>query len=296
MFWFKKKYIITFFILPTLIFYLVYMIMPIVMSLFFSFTNYSGMGAIEFVGVENYKRLTEDPRFLISLKNTLIILVFALSFLLPGAFLMSVLLNKKMRGVNIAKAFIFSPFVIAPIVIGLIWAFILDPYKGLINMFLERVGLDFLTLQWIGGGTITPYAVGFVYTWQTLGFITVVFLAGLKFISKDIYEAGLIDGATPRQELFYITIPLLKETFIINVILIITGCFKIFELVVQLTGGGPNHLSEVLVTYMYFASFQQSQYGYGMAISVAIFLISVVVFSFYLFVMMRRERQEDKKG
>jgi len=115
--------------------------------------------------------------------------------------------------------------------------------------------------------------------------------SGLKFISKDIYEAGLIDGTTPMQELRYITIPLLRETFIINTILIITGCFKIFELVIQLTGGGPNHLSEVLVTYMYFTAFQQSQYGYGMAMSVVIFLISVVTFSFYLFIMMRREKQ-----
>jgi len=291
MFWFRKKYIILFLITPTLIFYLVYMLMPIFMTVFFSFTDYSGMGAIDFIGLENYKRLTTDPRFFISLKNTFIILIFALLVLLPGAFFLSVLLNKKIRGVNIFKALIFSPFVIAPIVVGLIWTFILDPYKGLINMFLERIGLDFLALQWIGGKTITPYAVAFVYTWQSLGFVTVIFLAGLKFISKDIYEAGLIDGTTPRQELFYITIPLLKETFIINIVLIITGCFKIFELVVQLTGGGPNHLSEVLVTYMYFSAFQQSQYGYGMAISVAIFVISVIVFSFYLFVIMRRERK-----
>jgi len=133
--------------------------------------------------------------------------------------------------------------------------------------------------------------MGVLYTWQNLGFITIIFIAGLKIIPKEINEASMIDGATPRQELFYITIPLLKETFIINIVLIVAGSFKIFEIIVQLTGGGPNYLSESLITYMYFITFQQSQYGYGMVIAIVTFLISIIFFSFYLIIIMRRDKE-----
>jgi len=278
-------------LLPTLTLYVLYMIIPIIMSLFFSFTGYSGIGKIDFSGLENYIKMLRDPLFFNSLKNTFIILGFAFFILLPCAFLLSLLLNKKMKGINIAKSLIFSPAIIAPIIVGLIWTFILDPYKGLLNMFLERVGLDFLALQWIGGKTLSPYSMGVVYTWQNLGFITIIFIAGLKIIPKEINEASMIDGATPRQELFYITIPLLKETFIINIVLIVAGSFKIFEIIVQLTGGGPNYLSESLITYMYFITFQQSQYGYGMVIAIVTFLISIIFFSFYLIIIMRRDKE-----
>lgn len=291
MFWLSKKHIAILLMLPTLLLYVLYIIIPIIMAFFYSFTKFSGIGEPEFVGLKNYARLLRDPLFLVSLKNTFIILAVSFILLLVGSFLLAVLLNTEIKGASAAKALIFSPAIIAPIVVGLIWLFILDPYTGLINMFLEKVGLDFLALQWIGGVTLTPYVIGVVYTWQVLGFITTIFIAGLKLIPKDIYEAASIDGANPRQELFFITIPMLKQTFLINVVLIITGCFKTFEVVYQLTGGGPNYLSEVLVTYMYKTSFHLSEYGYGMSIAVVTFLLSIMFFSVYLLVIMKRKEE-----
>jgi len=291
MFWLSKKHIAILLMLPALLLYVLYIIIPIIMAFFYSFTKFSGIGEPEFVGLKNYARLLKDPLFLVSLKNTFIILAVSFVLLLVGSFLLAVLLNTKIKGANAAKALIFSPAIIAPIVVGLIWSFILDPYTGLINMFLKKVGLDFIALKWIGGVTLTPYVIGVVYTWQVLGFITTIFIAGLKLIPQNIYEAASIDGANPRQELFFITIPMLKQTFLINVVLIITGCFKIFEVVFQLTGGGPNHFSEVLVTYMYNTSFQYSEYGYGMSIAVVTFLLSIMFFSVYLLVIMKRKEE-----
>ena len=291
MFLFSKKYIKIFLILPTFLLYITYIILPVFMAFYYSFNKFSGIGKPEFIGFENYIRLSTDHIFVNSLKNTFIILGVSFILLLVGAFLIAILLNKNFKGVNIFKSLIFSPYIIAPIVVGLIWTFILDPYRGLINTFLRNIGFGSLALQWIGGISLTPYVVGIVYSWQTLGFITVIFIAGLKLIPQDIYEAALIDGANPRQSLFYITIPMLKQTFIINIILIITGCFKIFELIYQMTGGGPNRLSEVLVTYMYRVAFTDGQYGYGMSIAVVAFFLSTIFFSTYLFIIFKRSEE-----
>lgn len=282
MIWLSKRRNIFLLIFPTLVLYLGYIIFPIIVSFYYSFTKYSGIGRPVFVGLKNYRVLWEDSLFWIALKNTLISLGVSFVFLLPGSFLLALLLNKALKGVNLLKALNFAPSIIAPILVGLIWVFILDPKIGFINQFLIKIGFGDWTQQWIGGTTLTPYTVGFVFTWQQLGFIATIFVAGLKTIPQDMYEASSIDGANRLQQLFFITIPLLKETFKINIVLIITGVFKIFETVLMLTGGGPNHLSDVLVTYMYYVTFTLGQYGYGMAIATVTLLLTILFSFMYL--------------
>lgn len=176
----------------------------------------------------------------------------------------------------------FTPYIIAPILVGTIWMFILDPKIGLVNGLLCNIGLDSWQQDWIGGKTLTPYSVGIVYTWQSIGFYATIFLAGLKTISRDLYEVASVEGANFRQRLLYITIPLLKETIIINMVLMITGALKIFEIVYQLTNGEPNHLSDVVVTYMYYITFKRMKYGEGMAIAMVILIISVIISFAYI--------------
>jgi raffinose/stachyose/melibiose transport system permease protein len=210
------------------------------------------------------------------------VLVVSIVLLLPGSFMLALLLNTKIRGGDAVKAFNFAPSIIAPILVGLIWVFILDPQMGLINVLLRAVGLDQWALSWIGGKSLTPYSVGVVFVWQQIGFLGTIFLAGLKMIPNDVYEASSIDGAGKLQQLFRITIPMLNETIKINVVLIITGVFKIFETVLLLTNGGPNHLSEVMVTYMYNITFTSGEYGYGMSIAAVTFLLTMVFSLVYL--------------
>lgn len=269
-------------LLPTLLVYLVYIILPVIVSFYYSFTTYTGIGKAEIVGIKNYVTLWHDTLFWISLKNTLIVLIVSITLLLPGAFLLALLLNVKIKSGNAIKALNFAPSIIAPILVGLIWVFILDPQMGLINVFAKSLGLNQLALQWIGGKTLTPYSVGIVFTWQMIGFLATIFLAGLKMIPRDIYESSSIDGAGKLQQLFSITIPMLNETIKINVVLIITGVFKIFETVLLLTNGGPNHLSEVLVTYMYNVTFTSGEYGYGMSIATVTFLLTMVFSLVYM--------------
>lgn len=282
MIWLSKRRYIFGLLLPTLLVYVAYMILPVIVSFYYSLTEYSGIGAARFAGLDNYSRLVSDSLFWISLKNTMIVLGVSVAVLLPGSFLLALVLNAKFRGGNTVKALNFAPSIIAPILVGLIWVFILDPQMGLANVLLRAIGLDRLALPWIGGKSLTPYSVGLVFAWQQVGFLATIFLAGLKMIPHDLYESGSIDGAGKMQQLLRITIPMLRETVKINVVLIITGVFKVFETVLQLTNGGPNHLSEVLVTYMYNITFSSGEYGYGMSLATITFLLTMAFSLVYL--------------
>jgi raffinose/stachyose/melibiose transport system permease protein len=282
MIWLSKRRNIMLMLFPALLVYLSYIVLPVFISFYYSFTQYTGIGIAKYVAFHNYQLLIHDPFFWTALKNTFIVLAVALVVLLPGSFLLALLLNRSMKGGNILKALNFAPSIVAPILIGLIWVFILDPQIGLINVFFAKMGMDNLMQEWIGGKTLTPYSVGIVFSWQQLGFIATIFLAGMKMIPADVYESSSIDGASKMQQLLYITIPMLNETFKINIILIITGVFKVFETVFVLTNGGPNHLSDVLVTYMYNTTFASAEYGYGMAIAVVTFLLTMIFSLVYL--------------
>jgi len=282
MIWLSKKRNLLFMLLPTVVLYACYVLLPIAISFYYSLTKFSGIGKPKFIGFGNFARLLGDDYFWISLKNTLIVLGVEFVFLLPAAFAVALLLNKSIKGVTALKAINFSPMVIAPILVGLVFVFILDPHMGFLNMLMKKAGLDAFALPWIGGKALSPYSIGFVHSWQTLGLLMTIFLAGLKMIPKDVYESSSIDGATAWQQLRYITVPMMNESFKIGAVLIITGVFKIFEIVIQLTGGGPNHLSETLVTYMYSMTFANGQYGYGMALAVVTFLLAVAFSAAYL--------------
>ena len=209
--------------------------------------------------------------------------------LLILSFLLANLLNKKIRGTGISKALIFSPAIIAPIICGIIWVYILDPNIGLVNGFLKSIGMGNLKQNWIGGDTLTPYSMAIIYFWQQLGYLTTIFVAGLKMIPGDVLEAAMIDGTSESQRIIYVIIPLMKSNISTVAVLIITGVFKIFEIVQQTTGGGPNHLSETLVTYSYSTTFSSGDYGYGMSLATTTFVISLVIVGVYNYIFMNKK-------
>ena len=211
----------------------------------------------------------------------MIMFVLAFVLLLTLSFLIALLLNNKLRAVDFSKALIFSPAIIAPIIVGIIWVYILDPNIGIINNILDAIGADAFKQQWIGGEILSPYSIAIIYFWQQLGYLVTIFIAGLKMIPGDILEAVKIDGANAIQEIRYVTIPMMRTTISTVAVLIITGVFKIFEIVQQTTGGGPNHLSETLVTYSYSQTFSSGDYGYGMSLATVTFLISLIITAIY---------------
>ena len=291
MYWLSKKRYKIMRMLPSLILYTIFIILPIGMAVFYSFTKYTGLGKAKLNGITNYIRLFNDKLFWTSLKNTMIMFALAFVLLLTLSFLLANLLNKKIRGTGISKALIFSPAIIAPIICGIIWVYILDPNIGLVNGFLESIGMGNLKQNWIGGDTLTPYSMAIIYFWQQLGYLTTIFVAGLKMIPGDVLEAAMIDGTSESQRIIYVIIPLMKSNISTVAVLIITGVFKIFEIVQQTTGGGPNHLSETLVTYSYSTTFSSGDYGYGMSLATTTFVISLVIVGVYNYIF-NKKREE----
>ena len=281
MHWLSKKRYKVGLMLPTLLVYSIFIILPIAIAVYYSFTKYSGIGKPRFTGLKNYIRLFQDELFWVSFKNTMIMFILAFVLLLTLSFLIALLLNNKLRAVDFSKALIFSPAIIAPIIVGIIWVYILDPNIGIINNVLDAIGADAFKQKWIGGETLSPYSIAIIYFWQQLGYLVTIFIAGLKMIPGDILEAVKIDGANAVQEIRYVTIPMMRTTISTVAVLIITGVFKIFEIVQQTTGGGPNHLSETLVTYSYSQTFSSGDYGYGMSLATVTFLISLIITAIY---------------
>jgi len=279
-------------ILPSILVYSVYIMLPIVIAAYYSLTKYSGIGKPKFIGLLNYERMLADKVFWISFQNTMIMLLIAFALLLPISFLLALLLNSKLKCADLSKAFIFSPAIIAPIIVGIIWVYILDPNIGIINNVLDAIGASGWKQKWIGGEKLSPYSIAIIYFWQQLGYLTTIFIAGLKMIPEDILEAAKIDGASSSQKVRYITIPMMKSTISSVAVLIITGVFKVFEIVEQTTGGGPNHLSETLVTYSYTQTFDSSNYGYGMSLATVTCIISLVITGIYSVLTRARERRE----
>ena len=271
MHWLSKTRYKVGFLIPTLAVYVVFIILPIGIAVAYSFTKYSGIGKARFNGIDNYVRLIKDDIFWKSLANTAIIFVVASVLLLVLSFLLALLLNNKLAFADTSKALVFSPAIIAPIIVGIIWVYILDPKIGVINDILRAIGAGNLAQQWIGGTTLSPSSIAFIYFWQQLGYLTTIFIAGLKMIPEEVMEAVRVDGANA----------MMRSTISTVIVLIITGIFKIFEIVLQTTGGGPNHVSETLVTYSYSMTFQSGEYGYGMSIATVTFLVSLAITGIY---------------
>jgi len=289
MHWLSKKKNLIIMMMPTLTIYTVYIVAAVFIAVYYSLTKYSGIGKPVFYGIKNYMRVFEDRFFWISLKNTFIVLVISLIFLTVLGFLIANIFRVKRRGNNLSKALVFSPAIISPIIVGIIWLYILDPEIGLLNSVLQSLGLESWMQMWIGGTVLSPYMYAIVFIWRQLGYITTIFVAGLNMIPGEVYESAEIDGASGWQRMFHITIPMVRGTITIVMLLVITGVFKIFEFIVQLTNGGPNHLSESLVTYSYNITFLNGEYGYGMALAMITFVITLILSALYNFATRDKE-------
>ncbi len=286
MVWVSSRWKIALMLGPALVLFTGFFVYPVGYAVAYSFTNSAGFGGAKFVGLDNYTALLDDSFFWQSLRNTVIILVVSLVVLIPASFALALLLRQRIKFGGALRALVFGPAIIAPILVGLIWVFLLDPKIGLLNRLLEPLGIG--PIHWIGGNSLTPYSVSLVFIWSSIGFAMTIFYAGLQLVPNDVLEAAKLDGATSWQQLRHVTIPMMRETFAIVTVLLITNVFKIFELVYMLTGGGPVHRSETLVSYMYFVTFTNQRYGSGMSIAVVIFVLGALTSLAYLAAARRR--------
>lgn len=273
---FYKKRHFWLLVFPMMLFFTVFMIYPVIANIAYSFTNAHGAFQPEFHGVENYKRLLEDPYFGKAILNTLTVVVVLVITIVPMSFFLAYVLNRQTKLNNACKTIIFLPYVLSGALIALIWYFLLNPSTGLINNFLEMIGLGVLRQQWINGPVLSPYSFAIIGSWAGMGYYIMLWQIGLRSIPTEILEAGIIDGTSKWQQIRYIIVPMCKDITGTILIFIVTGGLKTFEYVDILTGGGPLYQSETIVSYMYNKMFTDTQHGYAMTIAVVLFFMAMI--------------------
>jgi len=266
------------FLVPAGIIYLSVLIVPILYSTLISLFKWNGIAKMQFVGINNFINLFGDPVFLKALSNNLIWLVLSLTITLTIPLALAVMLNKQFRGRTFFRGFFYFPAVIANITVAIIWRWIYNPQFGFINQLLGTLGFTFRQ-SWISEPNESLYAVFFAALWQYVGQPMLFFLAGLQTVPEEILEAAIIDGASNARRFMVITIPMMKETFVIVIANLIVGALRVFDIIIGLTGGGPNDATQMMSTYMYSQTFRYNNVGYGTAISIlmVIFMMMVIV-------------------
>jgi raffinose/stachyose/melibiose transport system permease protein len=275
-------------LLPALLIFLVFAIIPIFWSGYYGFFDWKGLGAAKFIGFNNYEMMLQDPVFWRALKNNLILVASAIIGQVPIALLLALLLLKNSWFNRILRSAVFLPMVLSTVVVGLIWGYIYHPQIGLLNQVLELLGLDSWTRAWLSDPKINMFAVSIPINWANVGPYLIIFIAALQNISSEIDDAAKIDGAIGWRKLFYITLPIIWGTVVVTMVLCISGSLKAFDHVIVMTGGGPAQSTELLATYMYNNSFTVYRYGYGSAVSTMIILISALLIGLNYIITKRR--------
>ncbi|WP_077609547.1 carbohydrate ABC transporter permease [Clostridium sp. Marseille-P2415] len=272
------------FLLPAGIIYLSVIVVPVFYSFYISLFRWNGIGDKKFLGLQNYIHLFQsDPIFLISIKNNLIWIALTIFITMTVSLGFAVILNKQFRGRTFFRGFFYFPCVIAPIAVSIIWRWVYNPNIGFINQFFKAVGSDF-SQSWISDPKVSIYAIFAAALWQAVGQPMILFLAGLQAVPSDVLEASRIDGASGIKQFFLITVPLLKESFVIVIATLIVSAMKVFDVIQGLTGGGPNNATQMLSTYMYSQTFQYNNVGVGTTIAcVMVFMMLVVIVPYVLF-------------
>ncbi|MCI8977711.1 MAG: sugar ABC transporter permease [Lachnospiraceae bacterium] len=288
----RNKKAIAFFLIPGMILYTVLLMAPIAGSLVISFFKWNGIKGVPmiFVGFDNFKHVISDTAFWHSVKNIMWFMILTLLTQLPVGLLLAVMLSERYRGYRIFKFAYFVPQVLSTTVIGLLWYFILMP-TGVLNTVLRSVGLDSLVRSWLVDRNTAMTTIILVNTWCGIGFHMTVSYAAISGIPEDIIEAGKLEGASGLKKIRYIIIPMIWESIISSIVVIITAVLKTFDLVYVMTEGGPNGLTDVPSTLLYKEAFRYNDFGKASVIGVYIFLLSIV-FTVISLRITKRERLE----
>lgn len=254
-------------------------IFPLIKVIQYSFMRISGNN-VKYIGFSNYINIFNDPRFIAGLKNNFILLL-SVPVILILAIFFAVLLYERMAGWKFYRFTLFLPYILAIPVIGVVFGYIFQ-MNGILNYFLEKLGLDFLIRDWFGSSKYSLWTLMFVIMWKELGFSIIMIFARLLSVNQELYEAAEIDGASWLKKHLYITIPqCLNVISFLSVILIITMFAWIFNYVFTLTRGGPGTSTIVSEFYIYTTAFRDSNMGMGSAASVILFLIMLAMIIAY---------------
>ena len=285
------KKAIAIFVLPAFIIYAVFALIPIGYNIYVSFLQTDLMSPSQFVGIKNYINLFRDSTFKLALKNNILMVIGSLIAHLPIALFLGNILFQKIRGSHFFQTVFFLPSVICGVAVGLTWTFVYNSEFGLLNKFFEIIGMESLQHVWLSDKKLALFCIIIVFMWQFVGYHMIIQLAAMRNISGDSYEAAEIDGASKWVQFKAITFPMIKPILKIDAVLIITGSLKYYDLIAVMTGGGPNHATELMSTYMFYQGFRTLKYGYSASIGVVLLLLCVCSVFLSNFVFREREVQ-----
>jgi len=274
------------FILPNLLGFAIFTLIPMVFSLALALMSWDGANQVSWVGLENFKNLLDDSTFKIALKNTFWYVGGTVPLTMICSLGLAVLLNQPIRGRNIFRTIYFFPYVASLVAVAVVWNMLFFPSAGPVNEFLRAIGVE-NPPRWSASVDWAMPTVILASIWRNMGYYMIIYLAALQGIPRILYEAAEIDGASAWQKFRYVTVPMLTPaTFFISIMLTITS-FKVFDLIMVMTNGGPGRATNVLVIHTYNTAFRQFKFGYSSAIAMVLFVL-VMVITIVQFYMERR--------
>lgn len=273
----KKQNLTAFlFLMPYLIIFVLFRFGPSVAGVLISLTDWNIIGDISFVGLDNFKRLFQTDYFWTALENTAKFVVIVVPCVVVLSLALAVLFNQKLRFKGVARAVTIIPYVLIPAVVGVIWNWMYSYKSGILNYYIGKAGLE--PVGWLIDQKYALISIAIVIIWSYLGYNMLLFLAGLQNIPQELREAAILDGASPRQSFFRITLPLLRPVTSLVVTLSFVNTIQVYDQIYVMTNGGPGTASMTLVQYMYTSAFKDYDMGYGSAVGTVIVIILVTIY------------------
>ncbi len=262
------------FIAPTIILLFIFLFIPFILTIGYSFTNYNILkpSDMEFVGLKNFIRLTKDTVFLKSIVNTFVFVILVVPLQVCLALGLAILINRKMKGISIFRLAFFAPTVLSLVVVSILWTYIYNPNNGLLNSLLGSLGIG--PFKFLSNPSTAMVCIVILSAWQGCGFQMMIFLAGLQDIPVYLYEAAKVDGATKFQQFIHITLPGLKNIAVFISLNIVVSAFQLIIQPMMMTAGGPQNSTMTIVYEIYQTGFRYNQMGYGSAMA---FVFTVMV-------------------
>lgn len=276
---FNKQDIGLVYIMPWFLGFLIFSLYPIIASLYYTFFNFNFFSSMKFIGLSNFTRMFNDSNFLISLKATFVYVLFAVPTKIIIALLIAMLLNMKLKFINLYRTLYYLPSILGgSVVIGILWRLIFVR-DGLFNSIIGIFGIE--PVNWLGDPKTAIYVLSLLPVWQ-VGSSMVIFLAGLKQIPNFLYEAAHIDGASAVRRFFTITLPIISPIILFNLVMQTINAFQEFSSAFVVTQGGPNKSTYIYVMMIYDEAFKFQRMGYASALSWFLFFI-ILIFTAFIF-------------
>lgn len=277
------------FILPNLIGFVAITLVPVIAAFALSFASWDGYNPPSWVGLKNFRRLFKDDATMTALRNTVYYAVGHVPLTMLASLGLALLLNRKMRGVAFFRAVAFFPYITSLVAVAIVWNMLFNPQFGPVNQFLGWFGVH--GPGWTTSTTWAMPAVIATSVWRDMGYYMILFLAGLQAIPKELYEAAEVDGANAWHRFRAVTVPGLRPTTFLVLILLTVQSFKVFDLIFVMTQGGPGDATLVLSQQIYQTGIVDGEYGYASAISVLLFALVLVLTLTQFWFNGRKERK-----